>query len=646
MNDSLSLVEKRLQELRSGKYRQDYFVPALWLQEKSSNEKQKVNPFKFFLDRIKQIHQLSQTQEISLPEKDWTKHSIIYNIFVRYTTAYDHDNNNQVDILTDDKSFRETGTFLKSIALLPYLHSLGINTIYMLPITSIGVDGRKGNLGSPYAIRNPYKLDENLSEPILELDIETQFSAFVEAAHLLGMKVVLEFVFRTASKDSDLALEHPEWFYWLKQKIKDREPGSTDEKKYGPPIFTEKDLLEIKDKINKADFVKLPSPNADYKEMFTEVPKKVARVDDRIIGVLGELEKKTCRIPGAFADWPPDDIQPAWSDVTYLRLYGHPNFNYIAYNTVRMYEQKLEQNQYRIRSLWDNICNIIPYYQQNFNIDGVMVDMGHALPHDLRSSLVETARKENPNFVFWEENFELTKKSVKDGYNATLGYMPFDLHIPEKVQSLFKMLSESGSSIPYFGTAETHNTHRTASRQGGIQFSKFSWALVNFMPSVPFILNGFELATENPINTGLCFEPEEIAEFPSTKLPLFSVASLDWDTENEFSRFIKQVVDIRERVIEPKTNFDQKTIKYLKTSSEDIISFSRKFAEKEYMFIGNMSSVQELYFSVKVKEKYFKLNDFFSDKVIFLANGWMIYNLNPLEFVFGELVEADKNLSY
>ncbi|MFH1052733.1 MAG: alpha-amylase family glycosyl hydrolase [bacterium] len=637
MNNALTVVEEKLRSLRQDKYRKDYFIPALWLCEGAILEKQKVNPYKFFIDNIKKVHAISKTNCITFPNSDWTKHSIIYNMFVRYTTAYDHDNNQKVDIISDEKTFRETGTFLKSIAILPYLQSLGINTIYLLPVTSIGINGRKGNLGSPYAIRNPYKLDENLSEPILGLDIETQFNAFVEAAHMLGMKIVLEFVFRTASKDSDLALEHPEWFYWIKEKIKDREPGSSDEKKYGSPIFSEKDLKEIKEKVLSNDLIKLPVPNTEYRKMFTDVPKKVARVEERIIGVMGELEKKTCRIPGAFADWPPDDVQPAWSDVTYLRLYGHPNFNYIAYNTVRMYEQKLEQNQYRVRSLWDNICNIIPYYQQNFNIDGVMVDMGHALPHELRSTLVETARKENPNFVFWEENFELTKKSVKDGYNATLGYLPFDLHLPYKVHSLIKMLSETGSPIPFFGTAETHNTHRTAARNGEIQFSKFTWVLVNFMPSVPFILNGFELGTKEPTNTGLCFEPEEIEQYPASQLPLFSVGSLNWESEIEFSKYIKEVVDLRKRIIEPDSNFDSRTTKYIETSNENIISFTRKFSGKEYLFIGNMSRDCELFFSLKVKEKYRKLKDYFSEKIIFTANGWVIYNLKPLEFVFGEL---------
>ena len=68
--------------------------------------------------------------------------------------------------------WRETGTFLKAITLLPFIRSLGCNTVHLLPITAIGRDGHKGNLGSPFAIRDPYALDEGLSEPALGLGAE------------------------------------------------------------------------------------------------------------------------------------------------------------------------------------------------------------------------------------------------------------------------------------------------------------------------------------------------------------------------------------------------------------------------------------------------------------------------------------------
>ena len=129
--------------------------------------------------------------------------------------------------------------------MLPYIKRLGVNTVHLLPITSIGQDGNKGTLGSPYAIRNPYELDENLSEPALGLDVKTEFKAFVEAAHRLGLRVVVEFVFRTAAKDADWVKEHPEWFYWIKEASRCGIPPTRTKQSYGSPLFTREELDRI-----------------------------------------------------------------------------------------------------------------------------------------------------------------------------------------------------------------------------------------------------------------------------------------------------------------------------------------------------------------------------------------------------------------
>jgi len=76
---------------------------------------------------------------------------------------------------------------MKALAMLPYIKKLGANTVHLLPITAIGHDGNKGTLGSPYAIRNPYELDENLAEPALGLDAKTEFKAFAEVLQRGGI---------------------------------------------------------------------------------------------------------------------------------------------------------------------------------------------------------------------------------------------------------------------------------------------------------------------------------------------------------------------------------------------------------------------------------------------------------------------------
>ncbi len=97
--------------------------------------------------------------------------AIVYNLFPRVTAAYDHAHDDVLSIDPSPEGWRDTGTLLKCIALLPYIQSLGINTVHLLPITSVGQDGKKGTLGSPYGIRNAYELDHKLAEPALGLDV-------------------------------------------------------------------------------------------------------------------------------------------------------------------------------------------------------------------------------------------------------------------------------------------------------------------------------------------------------------------------------------------------------------------------------------------------------------------------------------------
>ena len=524
-----------------------YFVPSVWLDPDFGKPVTavQVNPVQFFLDAIDKILSQPSTPLITAQGEggDWSGRAIIYNLFARLGTAFDHNQNGRIDIASKSPDFRETGTFLKSIALLPYIKALGADTIHLLPITLPGVDGKKGNLGSPYAIRDPYRLDESLSEPFPGLGADVEFKAFVEAAHRLGMAVVLEFVFRTAAKDSDWAKRRPEWFYWIKDDIADRPAGSRDEKLYGAPILDPETLAVVK-KYEHEGFESPIPPPAVHREMFTPSPKAdtIKKEKGRWVGKLADGTR--VRVPGAFADWPPDDPQPPWGDVTYLKMYDHPDFNYKAYNTVRMYDPALARADNAQRALWNEIEGILPHYQRNFGIDGVMIDMGHALPHELFKNMVLRARESNPNFAFWEESFSISKKSRENGYNISMGYLFCDIGIPAKVGEFLGRCAGEGMPISFLGTAETHDTPRTASRGDGA-YSKFCWELSCLLPGAPFIHGGFELGEKVPVNTGLFFSTEEIGQLPPEKLPLFSALALDWLGEKPLLKIIRDMASFR-----------------------------------------------------------------------------------------------------
>lgn len=294
------------------------------------------------------------------------------------------------------------------------------------------------------------------------------------------------------------------------------------------------------------------------------------------------------RVPGAFTDWPPDDIQPPWTDVTYLRMYDHPDFNYSAYNTLRMYDSRLAAPENANQPLWDAVAGVIPYYQKEFAIDGVMLDMGHALPMALKGRMVEDAHRINPNFVFWEENFAIDSASRQEGYDAVMGYLIFALNDPDGLRHFINHWAGERVPIPFFATPENHNTPRAASRTGnGRIYSYYTLPLCIAMPGIPFIHNGFELAEQQPINTGLGFTNEMLAQYPSDQLPLFSEHAFDWTREDNLIEGVRYALGLRQRYADLLSRDDPDSWCVGMSNNPHILVFSRMQEDLSLSFIAN-----------------------------------------------------------
>ena len=585
-------LSKLIESLEQNKtHEHTYKVPSQWTDNEDGYKN--VNPSEYILDVIEKIAG-KPTASVN-KHKNWTKDAIIYNLFIRSACAVDHDNDGVIGGSADDptlnsEGMRETGTFIKAIAMLEYIKKLGCNTVYLLPITTIGMASRKGVLGSPYAIKNPFELDKNLADPLTpNLTVDEQFSAFTKLAHHLGLRVVLEFVFRTSSLDGDWVKEHPEWYYWIKDEIGDRSPKCPDG--YGNPTFSHESLLEIKTAGEKGDsgLVRTPDeiatalkrgegkliePPSDFQNIFTDIPATVEKTDAKWTGILSSGNK--VRIPGAFADWPPDDVQPPWTDVTYLRMYGKAleQFNYIAYNTIRLYDPNLATEEKKNNELWDTIASIIPSYQERFNIDGVMVDMGHALPVELASLIQKEARKNDENFAFWEEKFFLDPVSPKTGYEAVVGPGIFVLNDFNSCrQYLFDLKS---TPCRFFATGENHNTPRLG-KKASESWAKAAWTIATFLPgSIPFIHNGMELNEKMPLNTGLGFSEEEMNELKETPLGLFDQAGFDWGSKDTLIDWVSKVTIIRQNFKDVVSPAEPETFEIMTGMPEDTLGFYRK----------------------------------------------------------------------
>lgn len=103
------------------------------------------------------------------------------------------------------RQFSATGDFAGVQAQLPRLHDLGVDVLWLMPIHPIGVERRKGSLGSPYSVRDYFAVNPDFGT------IE-DLKNLVNEAHKLGLKVILDWVPNHTSWDSEWMKSHPEYF--------------------------------------------------------------------------------------------------------------------------------------------------------------------------------------------------------------------------------------------------------------------------------------------------------------------------------------------------------------------------------------------------------------------------------------------------
>lgn len=104
------------------------------------------------------------------------------------------------------RQYSQEGNFQAIIDDLERIKKLGVDVIYLTPIHPIGQKARKGSMGSPYAIKDYYKIDESFGS--LE-----DFKKLIDEAHQKHIKIMIDIVINHTSRDSILVNKHPEWFY-------------------------------------------------------------------------------------------------------------------------------------------------------------------------------------------------------------------------------------------------------------------------------------------------------------------------------------------------------------------------------------------------------------------------------------------------
>ncbi|AIF70199.1 hypothetical protein PAP_09095 [Palaeococcus pacificus DY20341] len=119
------------------------------------------------------------------------------------------------------RNHTEEGTLKALSNDLERIKNLGVDYIWLMPIYPIGEEGRKGTYGSPYAIKDYRSINP-------ELGSFDDFKAFVDKAHSMGLKVMIDIVYNHTSRDSILLKEHPEWFLHEKGRPSRKVPEWSD----------------------------------------------------------------------------------------------------------------------------------------------------------------------------------------------------------------------------------------------------------------------------------------------------------------------------------------------------------------------------------------------------------------------------------
>jgi glycosidase len=121
----------------------------------------------------------------SFKQVSWANTASIYEVNIRQYTA--------------------EGTFKAFEKHLPRIKEMGIDIIWLMPITPISQVNKKGSLGSYYACSSYTKISP-------EFGSETDFKDLVDAAHALEMKVIIDWVANHTGCQHEWMQANPSWF--------------------------------------------------------------------------------------------------------------------------------------------------------------------------------------------------------------------------------------------------------------------------------------------------------------------------------------------------------------------------------------------------------------------------------------------------
>src|SRR6266404_2126434 len=122
--------------------------------------------------------------ESARQSRDWVRDGVVYEIFPR--------------------AFSPEGNFNGITKQLDRLKDLGVTILWLMPIHQIGLEKKKGSIGSPYAVRDYYSINPDYGT-------KQDLQRLIRETHKRGLKIIIDIVANHTSWDS-VMMKHPEFY--------------------------------------------------------------------------------------------------------------------------------------------------------------------------------------------------------------------------------------------------------------------------------------------------------------------------------------------------------------------------------------------------------------------------------------------------
>ncbi|MFD2671223.1 alpha-amylase [Marinicrinis sediminis] len=589
--EHLDRIYQYLKE-RQSTQQQDLWIPALWnttdytevLEERGREIR--VEAHSYLLHVIDHLLETASTED---HEAFSLEQSVMYTSLIRYSTAWDVNHDGEI----------ESGTFLRFMVLLPMLKQMGVNVLYLLPVSKYSEINMKGDIGSPYAVQNMFELDPQLHDPLLDHmengSLHDELRALVEGCHLLNIKVVHDFIPRVTAKDAAFLAEHPDWVYWIRlEELEGFKPPHIPELSFFEECTPDK-LETVYRSEETHTFLQKFSPSPDQlNPVLWEQVKRISQQTGANLLRLVEEHMGITTSP-AHSDWI-NDVQPIWTDITFYRLYkdtcpqvlpyvSENKPPYVLFDTIKcnLYPGE-EPNQ----ELWDYLEQAVRFYMSSYGLDGFRVDIGHTLPVPLLDHLFKVIRELNPHAILISEDLfnRNHRQAAASGYNMMLGSgwqvmseltKPVLTHYVEELKEL---------SLQAFACAETPDTPRITSRPGGVQLARAITVFNHFLPhGTPFITTGLEVNEKQPLNCGLA-DNTNGADIPRA---FFNKMKIDWEHDGSMMDLLKQLQACKRRY---QTKFRTQDCQVWGQTPDDVVIYTYE-REGLTMLVGINLNMEE-----------------------------------------------------